>query len=116
MSKKEGPLDDHFDINPNSAPLSDQDQGQMIYYVELKVAYKVKRGNGYINNYRTIAIPTRMKSIDDINGSPEMIMKMMASMGLTGKKIYDFYVKEELSRKELSRSFGYKEKDYNKEK
>jgi hypothetical protein len=107
------PLDDHFDINPNSAPLAGQDQGQMIYYVKLKVAYKVKRGNGYINNYRDISLPTRMKSIDDINRSPEMIMKIMASLGLTGKKISDFYVKEELYRKEISRSFTHKESEYN---
>jgi hypothetical protein len=111
--ENKAPLDDHFDINPNSAPLAGSDQGQMIYYVELKVAYKVKRGNGYINNYRTISLPTRMKSIDDINRSPEMIMKIMASLGLTGKKIADFHVKEEITRKEISRSFTHKESEYN---
>jgi len=90
------------------------DKGQMIYYVEIRVAYKVKRGNGYINNYRTLCIPTRMKSIEDMNASPEMIMKMMASLKLTGKKIHDFYVSDELSREPLSRSFTHKESDYNK--
>jgi hypothetical protein len=109
-----GPLDDHFDINANSAPRAGVDQGQMIYYVELKVAYKVRKGNGYTNHYRTIKTPTRMKSIDDINSSPEMIMKMMASLGLTGKKIQDFHVKEELYRKEISRSFTHMESDYGK--
>lgn len=111
-----GPLDDHFDINANSAQPVGSDEGQMIYIVKIKVAYKVRRGNGYINNYRTIEIPTRMKNIDDMNSSPEMIFKMMASLGLTGKKIQDFYVKEELYRKEISRSFAHKERDYNKEK
>ena len=90
----------------------EEDLGQMIYLVGLKLAYKTKRGNGYINNYRTIEIPTRMKSIEDINSSPEMIMNIMASLKLTGKKIYDFHVKEEYLRKEVSRSFAHKEKDY----
>ena len=90
-------------------------EGQMIYVVGLKLAYKIKRGNGYINNYRTIEIPTRMKSIQDINSSAEMIMNIMASLKLTGKKIYDFHVKEEYFRKEVSRSFAHKESDYEKE-
>jgi len=90
-------------------------EGQVIYFVGLKLAYKIKRGNGYINNYRTIEIPTRMKSIQDINSSPEMIMNIMASLKLTGKKIYDFHVKEEYFRKEVSRSFAHKESDYEKE-
>ena len=110
------PLDDHFDINPNSAPVVGQDQGQMIYYVKAKVAYKVKKGHGYTNHYQDISFPTRMKSIDDINSSPEMIMKIMASLKLTGKKIQDFYVKEELYRKEISRSFTHKESEYNPKK
>ena len=93
----------------------EKDLGQMIYVVGLKLAYKIKRGNGYINNYRTIEIPTRMKSIQDINSSPEMIMNIMASLKLTGKKIYDFHVKEEYFRKEVSRSFAHKESDYEKE-
>ena len=90
-------------------------EGQVIYFVGLKLAYKIKRGNGYINNYRTIEIPTRMKSIQDINSSPEMIMNIMASLKLTGKKIYDFHVKEEYFRKEVSRSFAHKEEDYERE-
>lgn len=90
-------------------------EGQVIYFVGLKLAYKIKRGNGYINNYRTIEIPTRMKSIQDINSSAEMIMNIMASLKLTGKKIYDFHVKEEYFRKEVSRSFAHKESDYEKE-
>lgn len=113
--ENKGPLDDHFDINPNSAKPVVSDEGQMIYLVKMKVAYKVRKGNGYINNYRTMEIPTRMKNIDDINSSPEMIFKMMASLGLTGKKIYDFHVKEELERIEISRSFAHKEADYGKE-
>jgi hypothetical protein len=92
----------------------DEDLGQMIYLVGIKIAYKVKRGNGYINNYRTMEIPTRMKSVDDINSSPEMIMNLMASLKLTGKKIFDFHVKEEYFRKEVSRSIKHKEKDYGK--
>jgi hypothetical protein len=112
MAKEKGPLDDHFDINANSAPMAGEELGQMIYYVEVKVTYKVKRGNGYTNHYRTMKLPTRVKSIEDMNRSPEMIMKMMASLGLTGKSIFDFHVKEELYRKEISRSFAHKESDY----
>jgi hypothetical protein len=91
------------------------EEGQMIYFVKVKVAYKVKKGNGYVNHYRTMEFPTRMKTIDDINVNPEMVMKLMASLKLTGKKIYDFYVYEELYRKELSRSFTHKEENYKKE-
>jgi hypothetical protein len=91
------------------------DEGQMIYFVRIKIAYKVKRGNGYVNHYRTIEIPTRTKTIEDINNSPEMIMNIMASLKLTGKKIYDFHIYEELNRKEISNSFAHKEEDYSKE-
>ena len=98
-------------MEPEQKPI---EQGQMIYYVKLKVAYKVKKGNGYTNNYRDSEFPTRMKNIDDINSSPEMIMNLMASLKLTGKKIYDFHVSEEISRTELSESFTHKESDYNK--
>ena len=111
-NKEKGPLDDHFEINPNSAEVFDK--GQMIYYVDIKIAYKIKRGNGYVNHYRTMGFPTRMKSISDMNSNPEVIMKMMASLRLTGRKVFDFHVLEELSRKELSTSFTHKEKDYNK--
>lgn len=113
--ENKGPLDDHFDINANSAPIVGKEEGQMIYLVEVKVAYKVKRGNGYINNYRTINFPTRMKNIDDMNRNPEMILKIMGSLSLTGKKIEDFHIKEELYRKEISKSFAHLEKDYEDE-
>ena len=92
-----------------------EEEGQMIYLVGLKLSWKVKRGNGYINNHRDMEIPTRTKSIEDINSSPEMIMNIMASLKLTGKKIFDFHVKEEYFRKELSKSFAHKEVDYSKE-
>lgn len=111
--KEEGPLDEHFDVNPNSA--HHEDQGQMIYFVKIRIAYKVRRGNGYVNYYRTMELPTRMKSIEDMNSSPEMILNMMASFKLTGKKIFDFHVSEELSRQPLSRSFTHKESEYGKE-
>ncbi len=44
-----------------------------------------------------------------------MMAKMMAHFGLTGKKVFDFTVKEELSRKEMTRSFANKEADYIRE-
>jgi hypothetical protein len=93
----------------------DKDEGQMIYDVKVKVAYKVKKGNGYTNHYREMHFPTRMKSVADMNGSPGMIIKMMGFLGLQGKKVYDFHVKEEIWRKELSRSFAHKESEYEQE-
>lgn len=118
--ENEGPLDNHFDINPNSAQPVGSDEGQMIYDVGVRLAWKVKRGNGYNNMYlgtphRPFQFVTRAKSIEHINRSPEMMAKLMAYNGLTGKKIYDFYVKEEFYRKEISRSFSHKESDYIKE-
>ena len=94
----------------------EKELGQMIYYVGIKLAYKVKKGNGYTNHYRTMDFPTRMENIDDMNSNPGMILKLMGALKLTGKKIYDFHVYEELYRKELSRSFTHKQKDYIKEK
>lgn len=92
----------------------------MIYDVGVRLAWKKKKGNGYINMYlgtkdRPFQFVTRAKSIDHINRNPEMIAKMMAFNGLTGKAIYDFYVKEEFYRNEISRSFSHKEEDYIKE-
>ena len=92
-----------------------REEGQIIYLVKVKVAYKIKRGNGYINNYREMNFPTRVKSIQDMNGNPDMIMRLMGSLGLKGKKVYDFYVMEELYRKEISKSFAHKEEDYERE-
>jgi len=96
------------------------EEGQMIYDVGVRLAWKKKKGNGYINMYlgtkdRPFQFVTRAKSIDHINRNPEMIAKMMAFNGLTGKSIYDFYVKEEFYRNEISRSFSHKEEDYIKE-
>lgn len=94
--------------------------GQMIYDIGVRLAWKKKRGNGYTNVYlgtadRPFQFVTRAKSIDHINRSPEMIAKMMSYVGATGKAIYDFYVKEEFYRKEISKSFAHKEDDYEKE-
>jgi hypothetical protein len=50
-----------------------------------------------------------------MNGNPDMIMRLMGSLGLKGKKVYDFYVMEELYRKEISKSFAHKEEDYARE-
>lgn len=64
---------------------------------------------------RPFQFVTRAKSIDHINRSPEMIAKMMSFVGATGKAIFDFYVKEEFYRKEISKSFAHKEEEYNRE-
>ena len=95
-------------------------QGQTIYDIGVRLAWKVKRGNGFSNTYlgtedRPFQMVTRAKSIDHINRSPEMVAKLMAFNGLTGKKIYDFHIEKEFYRKEISKSFAHKEEDYEKE-
>ena len=95
-------------------------EGQMIYDIGVRLAWKKKRGNGYVNMYlgtkdRPFQFVTRAKDLDAINRNPEMIAKMMAYVGATSKSVYDFYVKEEFYRKEVSRSFAHKEEDYTKE-
>lgn len=92
----------------------------MIYDIGVRLAWKRKRGSGYTNMYlgtkdRPFQFVTRAKSIDHINRSPEMIAKMMSFVGATGKAIFDFYVKEEFYRKEISKSFAHKEEEYNRE-
>ena len=95
-------------------------EGQMIYDIGVRLAWKKKKGNGYVNMYlgtedRPFQFVTRAKSIDHINRNPEMIAKMMSFVGATGRSVYDFYVKEEFYRNEISRSFSHKEEDYTKE-
>ncbi len=99
---------------------NEEGEGQIIYDIGVRLAWKKKRGNGYTNMYlgtkdRPFQFVTRARSLDDINRNPEMIAKMMAFVGATGKAIYDFYVCEEFYRKEISRSFAHKEEDYTKE-
>ena len=96
------------------------EQGQMIYDIGVRLAWKKKRGNGYTNMYlgtedRPFQMVTRAKSIDHINRNPEMIAKMMSFVGATGRSVYDLYVKQEFYRNEISRSFSHKEEDYTKE-
>jgi len=95
-------------------------EGQMIYDVGVRLAWKKKRGNGYVNMYqgtkdRPFQFVTRAKSLEHINRNPEMIAKMMSFVGATGKSVYDFHIKEEFYRKEISNSFSHKEEDYSKE-
>ena len=96
------------------------EEGQMIYDVGVRLAWKIKRGNGYTNMYKgdkthPFQFVTRAKSIEHINRSPEMIAKLMSFNALTGKRIYDFYIQEEFYRKEINRSFTHKDKDYVRE-
>ncbi len=95
-------------------------EGQMIYDIGVRLAWKKKRGNGYTNMYlgtedRPFQFVTRAKDLDAINRNPEMIAKMMAYVGATSKAVYDFYVQKEFYRKEISQSFAHKEDDYEKE-
>lgn len=95
-------------------------QGQVIYDIGVRLAWKKKRGNGYTNMYlgtedRPFQFVTRAKDIDAINRNPEMMAKMMSFVGTTGKSVYDFHIQKEFYRKEISRSFAHKEEDYTKE-
>ena len=95
-------------------------EGQMIYDIGVRLAWKKKRGNGYTNMYlgtedRPFQFVTRAKDIDAINRNPEMIAKMMAYVGATSKAVYDFYVMKEFYRKEINQSFAHKQEDYEKE-
>ena len=84
------------------------DEGQMIYDVGVRLAWKKKRGNGYINNYKNVEFVSRAESLEQMNSSAEFIMQIMHSNGLTGSKIYDFRVMEIIKREEISKSFYYK--------
>ena len=97
-----------------------EEKGQVIWDLGVRLAWKKKRGNGYTNMYlgtedRPFQMVTRAKSIDHINRNPEVIAKLMAFNGLTGKSVYDFSVVKEFYRKEISTSNYYKEVDYSKE-
>jgi len=97
-----------------------ESDGQMIYDIGVKLSWKKKRGNGYVNMYlgtkdRPFQFVTRAKSIEHINRNPEMMAKLMSFNGLTGKSVYDFHIIEEFYRNEISRSFSHKEEDYIKE-
>jgi hypothetical protein len=97
-----------------------ESDGQMIYDIGVKLSWKKKRGNGYVNMYlgtkdRPFQFVTRAKTIEHINRNPEMMAKLMSFNGLTGKSVYDFHIIEEFYRNEISRSFSHKEEDYIKE-
>lgn len=97
-----------------------EEKGQVIWDLGVRLAWKKKRGNGYMNMYlgtedRPFQMVTRAKSIDHINRNPELMAKLMAFNGLTGKSVYDFSVVKEFYRKEISTSNYYKEVDYSKE-
>ena len=99
---------------------NNNEEGQVIYDVGVRLAWKKKKGNGYVNMSlgtpeRPYQFVTRAKSIEHMNRSPEFMAKVMAFNGLTGKSIYDFYIKEEFYRKEISKSFAHKESEYNRE-
>ena len=72
-----------------------EEKGQVIWDLGVRLAWKKKRGNGYMNMYlgtedRPFQMVTRAKSIDHINRNPELMAKLMAFNGLTGKSVYDF--------------------------
>lgn len=97
-----------------------EEKGQVIWDLGVRLAWKKKRGNGYTNMYlgtedRPFQMVTRAKSIDHINRNPELVAKLMAFNGLTGKSVYDFSVVKEFYRKEISTSNYYREVDYEKE-
>ena len=89
--------------------MSEDNQGRMIYHYYARIAWKKKRGNGYINNYKNVEFVSRADSIEEMNRSAEFIAQIMHHNGLTGSNIHDFKVLEIMDRQEISRSFYYKE-------
>jgi hypothetical protein len=96
------------------------DQGQVIYMYSVQLTWKVTSGKSYTNHYKGLEnspykFVSRAKTIDDINRNPEIVMRIMMDNGLTGKKIKDFHINKCFDQKEVSRSFAFKESDYEKE-
>ncbi len=77
----------------------------------LKIGWKKKRGNGYINHYKKVEFISRADSLEQMNTSAEFIMQIMHSNGLTGSKISDFRVIEIIKRQEISNSFYYRKEN-----
>lgn len=91
-------------------------KGQNIYHYDVRLTWKKKRGNGYINIYRgTESDPfqfvSRSNGIDELNGNPEIVFQIMNHLGLTGSSIADFKVLEVYEQKLISESFYYKEEE-----
>ena len=86
-----------------------QNDGQMIYHYHARVAWKKKRGNGYINNYKDMEFVSRAESMEHMNKDVGFLMQLMVHNGLTGSSIVDVRIIEIYDRKEISRSFYYKE-------
>lgn len=85
------------------------DDGQMIYHYHARVAWKKKRGNGYVNNYKDMEFVSRAESMEHMNKDVGFLMQLMVHNGLTGSSIVDVRVTKIYDRKEISRSFYYKE-------
>lgn len=81
----------------------------MIYHYHARVAWKKKRGNGYINNYKDMEFVSRAESMEHMNKDVGFLMQLMVHNGLTGSSIVDVRIIEIYDRKEISRSFYYKE-------
>ena len=85
------------------------DDGQMIYHYHARVAWKKKRCNGYINNYKDMEFLSRAESMEHMNKDVGFLMQLMVHNGLTGSSIVDVRVIEIYDRKEISKSFYYKQ-------
>lgn len=81
----------------------------MIYHYHARVAWKKKRGNGYINNYKDMEFVSRAESMEHMNKDVGFLMQLMVHNGLTGSSIVDVRVVEVYDRKEISKSFYYKQ-------
>lgn len=111
MDEEKGPLDEHFDINPNSAkPVEKKEEGkgQMIYFYEARIGWRKKKGNGYTNHYKDVEFVTRAATLEMMNSDPFFIAEIMSSNGLTGSKISNFGVIKVYKVTELGDSMYYK--------
>ena len=110
MSEEKGPLDEHFDINPNSAKPVEKKEGerQMIYFYEARIGWRKKKGNGYTNHYKDVEFVSRAATLEMMNTDPWFIAEIMASNGLTGSNISNFGVIKVYKVTELCDSLYYK--------
>ena len=81
----------------------------MIYHYHARVAWRKKRGNGYVNNYKDMEFVSRAESMEHMNKDVGFLMQLMVYNGLTGSSIVDVRITEIYKKKELGRSFYYTE-------
>ena len=93
--------------------------GQMIYLHKLQVFWHTKKGKNFISNTKgtedvPIQVVSRAKDLLSMNKSKDIIESLRSAV-IGSKIVHNFRVIKIYESKPLSRSFHYKEKDYDKE-